>query len=162
MMPWRANARTEGLSGFKGRSRFLRRRLRDFNICGWKYFQAQAPHLILHASPNPWPKTTTTTTSSFLKHTCEQSANHHLLITRVASAAGLLHEIKITKEFYRGKKWGGRKSGSKTKKRGEYLWPRDYLVENPIYPLKNFRRRFHVERTLFYNFARAWPHLKEI
>ena len=39
--------------------------------------------------------------------------------------------------------------GSKNVPRGTSNWLRDYLVPNPIFPSKIFRRRFSVPRTLF-------------
>lgn len=84
----------------------------------------------------------------------EQNSNHHALLIRLAAAAGLLNHAGVKKKVYQRGKWGGRKAGSKTKRRGVSSWPTDYFGETPTNTLRDFRWRFRVPWAPFHKLCK--------
>jgi len=65
-----------------------------------------------------------------------------------ATAASLAVVTSLQKRAPRGPK--GRKAGVRNILRGTSTWKTDYLGSSPAYPLRLFRQRFRIARSMFY------------
>ena len=82
----------------------------------------------------------------------EKSRNQHQMLMQraILSSAHINRSQSMTASTSTSPRWGGRLPGARTRERGFSLWPSDYLGENPVYSLRQFRQRFRVPRALFF------------